>query len=56
VITDWLAAGRPAWQLFEADDGAHPSQTANVLWATYIWDHIEKNWPHILGPVRLIEA
>jgi len=56
VITDWIAAGNEAWQLFEADDGAHPSQTANVLWAEYIWRNIEKNWPWILGNVNPYNA
>jgi len=56
VLPAWMAKGNPAKHLFEPDDGAHPSQTANVLWADFIWNYMEKNWPEIIGPVNPFNA
>jgi hypothetical protein len=52
IKNDWVKKGYDAIDLFEPVAGAHPSQTASVLWANAIWDAVEQRWPHWLGPVN----
>ena len=44
------AQGGEAWQLIEAVDGFHPSQTSNVLTAQVFWDQMMKDIPEAFGP------
>jgi len=45
----WEEQGGEGWQLIEAVDGFHPSQTSNVLTAQIFWEQIMRDRPEVFG-------
>ncbi len=40
------------WELIEPVDSLHPTQAAQPLIARALWDQLEREMPHVLGPVN----
>jgi len=56
IVANWIKSGQDPSDLYQAADGGHPSQTAQVLWADAIWNTIESQWPEVLGDVNPFNA
>ena len=52
IIKRWVEGGGQIYQLIEPVDGFHPSQVANSLIADYVWNVLEKQYPHFLPPLN----
>ena len=52
VINEWVASGREIWQLIEPVDSLHPTQVTQRMIAKSVWDYLERNMPHVLGPIN----
>jgi len=52
VINSWVEKGGRPYQLVEAFDGFHPNQKAHKLVAEVVWDLIEEEYSHLIGPVN----
>ena len=52
VLDKWVASGGQVHELIEPVDSLHPTQAAQALIARQFWNHLEKNIPHVLGPVN----
>ena len=52
VIFDWITSGGEVWELIEPVDSLHPTQKAQSMIANSIWEYIENNFPHVLGPIN----
>ena len=52
VIYDWVLKGGQVYELIEPVDSLHPTQVTQSMIANSMWEYIEKNYPHVLGPVN----
>lgn len=54
IIEMWIHkhGKETVWQLIEPTDGFHPNQLAHSFIAQFVWDHMERNLPHFVGPVN----
>jgi len=52
MIQKWEAAGKDPAKLIEPVDGFHPSQTANALFADWLWASIQNDHPDWIGEVN----
>ena len=52
VLDEWVKDGGEVHELIEPVDSLHPTQAAQSLIAQHIWNHLETNLPHVLGPIN----
>ncbi|XP_045193790.2 acyloxyacyl hydrolase-like isoform X1 [Mercenaria mercenaria] len=49
VINEWMAAGKPAYELLEPVDGFHANQRGNAEVARVVWEELLQKWPEAIG-------
>ena len=49
AVERWIREGRDPAELIEPSDGFHPSTTANMLTADYLWAWLEASHPDWIG-------